>query len=214
MKDQLYELLLKKGVSSNHIKEMKETLNFNIDFFSYYFKEKEIVECEVPLSKIKSLGFRGSSGLSWYDHAIGKGSNIDSRRRRIALKHLIEQSLGQFQSFYKKSLVRLIYFKDLDFYAVYGDGTHRTLWAKLTGTSTISAEVIVAYKDHLAYESFKSDYNSSFIVKSIIKRLMKYTPNRIELSLLVTLRRIHQNNVFDKISVGLDLYYIEKVLSE
>ncbi|MFT7820461.1 hypothetical protein ACLFK3_04650 [Bacillus siamensis] len=144
---------------------------------------------------------------------------IDSRRCRIALKHLIEQPLRQFQDFYKKSLVRLIYFKDLDFYAVYGDGTHRTLWAKLTGSSTISAEVIVAYKDHLAYESFKTEYNSGFIIKSIIEGLMKYTPSKIESSLLAAFRRIHEDkrikiHDFEKIRVGLDLYYIEKALGD
>ncbi|MCY7500125.1 hypothetical protein [Bacillus pumilus] len=217
MKGNLDELLIQKGVSETHIKEMKETINFGERIFSLYYKEREEILDEIPLSKIKSLGFRGTGCLSWYDHAEGKGSNIDPRRSQIAYKHLLEQTLEQFQVFYKQSPVRLIYFEDDDFYAVNGDGTHRTLWAKITDTPTISAEVTVAYKDHLAYESFKNEYRASFKLKDILHRLMKFAPNKIETVLLSFIRKIiEKEEIHDYgfVRTGFELYYIEKVLSK
>ncbi|PCK15503.1 hypothetical protein CEY02_20515 [Bacillus pumilus] len=217
MKGNLDELLIQKGVSETHIKEMKETLNFGERLFSLYYKEKEEILGDIPLSKIKSLGFRGSGCLSWYDHAEGKGSNIDPRRSQIAYNHLLEQTLEQFQDFYKESPVRLIYFKDDDFYAVNGDGTHRTLWAKITGTSTISAEVTVAHKDYLAYESFKNEYRASFKLKDIIHKLMKFAPNKIETMFLWFIRKItvkEEIHNYGFVKTGLELFYIEKELSK
>ncbi|WP_144533987.1 hypothetical protein [Bacillus pumilus] len=215
MKGNLDELLIQKGVSVTHIKEMKETQNFGERLLSFYYKEREEILSDIPLSKIKSLGYRGSSWLSWYDHAIGKGSNIDPRRSQIAYKHLIEESLEEFQAFYKESPVRLIYFEDDDFYAVYGDGTHRTLWAKITGTSTISAVVTFAHKDHFAFESFKNEYKASFKLKNIIHKFMKLAPKKIETTFLWFVRKIlmiERYHNYGFVRIGLELYYIEKAL--
>ncbi|MED1461603.1 hypothetical protein [Bacillus safensis] len=218
MKEKLYELLLQKGVADAHIKEMKATLNCGIRLLLLYYRERKTIECEVPLNKIKSLGYRGSSGLSWYDHAAGKGINIDPRRNQIAHDHLLEQPLEKFHTYYKKEYVRLIYFADLDFYAVFGDGTHRTLWAKITGSSTIRAEVTIAYKDHREYELFMKKYKHSFKIKAIVQWLMNSTPNKVESIFLAAIRGIYENksiktNEFGMMRVGLELYYIQKVLS-
>lgn len=52
------EILLKKGVSDSHIKDMKSTLNFNEDPFLFYYKEFENekpVFKHIPLSKIEAI---------------------------------------------------------------------------------------------------------------------------------------------------------------
>ncbi|MFP7265815.1 hypothetical protein [Bacillus altitudinis] len=217
MKGNLDELLIQKGVSDTHIKEMKQTHNFRERLFSLYYKENEEILSDVPLSKIKSLGYRGSTCLSWYDHANGKGSNIDPRRSQIAYKHLLEQSLEEFQAFYKEYPVRLIYFEDDDFYAVNGDGTHRTLWAKITGASSILAVVTVAHKDYAAYESFRNENRASFKLKDIIQKLMKFSPNKIETMFLWVIGKILENGKYHNygfVRLGLELYYIENAISK
>ncbi|MCY8234914.1 hypothetical protein [Priestia endophytica] len=163
IKDVLHKTLLEKGVPESHILDMQATLNVNEYPYEYYYEE--IMEEEdnyehVPLSKIKSLGFRGTEGISWFDHACYNGThNIDESRCQKAFEHLKKESIEEFQEYYKSSFVELIYFIDDDFYAVYGDGTHRTLWAKVTGASTIYARVTRAKKNSIAYEvhqKFKS----------------------------------------------------------
>ncbi|WP_343310521.1 hypothetical protein AAHT65_16525 [Bacillus atrophaeus] len=214
---ELEEILLKKGVSDSHIKDIKSTLNFNEDPFLFYYKEFENekpVFKHIPLSKIKSLGCRGSSGLSWFDHACcRKGSNIDIRRSNRAYQYLEKQTLEEFQSFYKESPVRLIYFQDDDFYAVNGDGTHRTLWAKVTGAPTILAEITIAKKNPLAYMEFKKDFVAAFIFKTFLKIIMKFTPQVVESIYLSGLRKIIESEKISLeenhfIRIGVDLYCI------
>ncbi|MGM0968671.1 MAG: hypothetical protein ACQEWR_08845 [Bacillota bacterium] len=53
MQGNLDELLIQKGVSDTHIKEMKQTQNFRERLFSLYYKESEEILSDVPLSKIK-----------------------------------------------------------------------------------------------------------------------------------------------------------------
>lgn len=218
-KKALHRTLLEKGVSKSHLKEMKRTINFNKDLFLFYYEEKEDLGTvkHVPLSKIKSLGYRGSSGLSWFGHACCKGSNIDIRRSRKAFHYLEKQSLKEFQNFYKESPVRLIYFHDDDFYAVNGDGTHRTLWAKVTCAPTILAEITIAKKNPLAYMEFKKDFVAAFIFKTFLKIIMKFTPQVVESIYLSGLRKIIESekirleeNHF--IRIGFDLYCIDKTL--
>ncbi|MCY8231711.1 hypothetical protein [Priestia endophytica] len=163
MKDVLYKTLLEKGVLESHILEMKETLNISEYPYEWYYdviKEEEKNYEHVPLSKIKSLGFRGTDGISWFDHACYHGTdNIDVLRCHRAYEHLEKESLEEFHQYYKRSPVRLIHFIDDDFYAVYGDGTHRTLWAKVTGSPTIYAVVTRAKKNpaiYKAYQQFKA----------------------------------------------------------
>ncbi|NGY70359.1 hypothetical protein F6Y04_07580 [Bacillus megaterium] len=159
MKDVLYQTLLEKGVPDSHINEMRETLNISKEPYQIYYDEiradKKTYQ-HVPLSKVKSLGFRGTSGLSWFDHACYNGTdNIDIGRCHKAYKHLKKQSLEEFQAYYKRSAVRLIHFEEDDFYAVYGDGTHRTLWAKVTGAPTIYAVITKAKKNDERYQAYR-----------------------------------------------------------
>ncbi|MCF7606466.1 hypothetical protein [Bacillus subtilis] len=65
-----------------------------------------------------------------------------------------KQSLEEFHTYYQHSPVELIHYEDDDFYAVYGDGTHRTIWAKITGSPTIYALVTRARKNPFLYKSF------------------------------------------------------------
>ncbi|MCY7990980.1 hypothetical protein [Bacillus haynesii] len=211
--------LLKKGVSEFHITEMKRTINFNKDLFLFYYEEKEelAILSDIPLSKIKSLGYRGSSGLSWYDHALGKGSNISIRRSLRTYQYLENQSLEEFQRFFKQSPVRLIYFEDDDFYAVNGDGTHRTLWAKITGAPTILAEITIARKNYLAYESFNKDFGAAFKFKTLLQNTIKIAPQKVESILLSVIRKITESEKIGKyvpefMRIGLDLYCIDKAL--
>lgn len=217
LKDVLQELLLQKGVSESHIKKMKRILNFREDPFLFYYEQEETTYNEIPLSKIKSLGFRGSSGLSWYDHVCCKATNIDKRRCQKAYEHLAKQSLEDFQNFYKESPVRLIYFEDDDFYAVNGDGTHRTLWAKITGAPTILAEITIARKNYLAYESFNKDLGAAFKFKTLLQNTIKIAPQKVESILLSVIRKITESEKIGKyvpkfMRIGLDLYCIDKAL--
>ena len=159
MKDVLYQTLLEKGVPDSHINEMRETLNISKEPYQIYYdeiSEDKKTYRHVPLSKVKSLGFRGTSGLSWFDHACYNGTdNIDIGRCNKAYKHLKKQSLEEFQAYYKRSAVKLIHFEDDDFYAVYGDGTHRTLWAKVTGAPTIYAAITKATKNDERYQTYR-----------------------------------------------------------
>ncbi|WP_223831724.1 hypothetical protein [Bacillus swezeyi] len=107
MKDVLQELLLQKGVSESHIKKMKRTLNFREDPLLFYYEQEETIYNEISLSKIKSLGFRGSSGLSWFDHVCCKAANIDKRRCQKAYEHLAKQSLEDFQNFWMMTSMQL-----------------------------------------------------------------------------------------------------------
>ncbi|MDR0132740.1 hypothetical protein [Priestia megaterium] len=159
MKDILYQTLIEKGVPDWHISDMKETLNISEYPYSMYYdeiSEDKKTYRHVPLSKVKSLGYRGTSGLSWFDHACYNGTgNIDIGRCHIAYEYLEKQSLEEFQAYYSHSAVQLIHFEDDDFYAVYGDGTHRTLWAKVTGAPTIYAVVTKAKKNYERYDAYK-----------------------------------------------------------
>ncbi|PGZ77316.1 hypothetical protein COE55_17915 [Priestia megaterium] len=159
MKSILYQTLLEKGVPDSHINKMRETNNISEEPYRIYYdeiSEEEKTYRHVPLSKVKSLGYRGTSGLSWFDHACYNGTdNIDIGRCHRAYKYLEEQSLEEFQAYYKRSAVKLIHFEDDDFYAVYGDGTHRTLWAKVTGAPTIYAVVTKAKKNHERYHAYR-----------------------------------------------------------
>ncbi|KXZ13440.1 hypothetical protein P4T89_05860 [Bacillus nakamurai] len=220
-KKALHHTLLEKGVSESHLTEMKRTINFNKDLFLFYYEEKEELGIfkHVPLSKIKSLGYRGSSGLSWFGHACCKGYNIDIRRSQKAFHFLEKQGLKEFQSFYNKSPVRLIYFDEDDFYAVNGDGTHRTIWAKITGAPTILAEITIAKKNPLAYEKFKNDFLAAFIFKAFLHIVMKFTPQLVESILLSGICKItdsekirwQKNNFIRK---GFDLYCMDKTLKD
>jgi hypothetical protein len=159
MKDILYHTLIDKGVPESHIKEMKETLNIGEYPYNLYYeqieRDKEIREY-VPLHKIKSLGFRGTNGLSWFDHACYNGTdNIDIIRCNRAYKYLTEQSLEEFHDYYKYGAIPLIYYEEDDFYAVFGDGTHRTLWAKITGAPSIYAVITKAKKNYEIYDAYE-----------------------------------------------------------
>ncbi|OAZ62797.1 hypothetical protein SRCM100169_02020 [Bacillus siamensis] len=219
MKD-VEELLLEKGVSVSHIMDMKRTVNFNYRPILFYYKEIENdkpVFKHVPLSKIKSLGYRGSSGLSWFGHACCKGSNIDIRRSQIAFHSLRKQGLKEFQNFYNKFPVRLIYFEEDDFYAVNGDGTHRTLWAKITASPTILAEITIASKDPSAFEAFKNDFALAFKFKAFLQFILKFTPIKIELMILSVIRKMNESeniNWHDAqfFRMGFDLYCKERTL--
>ncbi len=213
----LHELLLQKGVPESHIKEMKRILNFREDTFLFYYEQEETICSNIPLSKIKSLGFRGSSGLSWFDHVCGKGVNIDERRCQEAFEHLVKKPLEDFQKFYKQFPVKLIYFEDDDFYAVNGDGTHRTLWAKITGAPAISAEITIARKNYLAYEAFNKDFGATFKFKTLLQNTINIAPEKVESILLLVIRKITESEKIGKyvpefMRMGLDLYCIEKAL--
>ncbi|WP_394557936.1 hypothetical protein [Priestia aryabhattai] len=92
MKDILYQTLMEKGVPDWHISDMKETLNISEYPYSMYYdeiSEDKKTYRHVPLSKVKSLGYRGTSGLSWFDHACYNGTgNIDIGRCHIAYEYL------------------------------------------------------------------------------------------------------------------------------
>lgn len=156
---ELYKTLLQKGVSDSYIKNIKQTLNMSEDPYKRYYddiQEDKKTFAYVPVSKIKSLGFRGTVGLSWFDHACCNGThNIDLVRCQRAFDYLKTQSLDEFHDYYKHHPVRLKYYEDDDFYVVFGDGTHRTLWAKVTGASYIYARIYRARKNHSTYESYR-----------------------------------------------------------
>lgn len=154
---ELYETLIEKGVPESYIQEMKETPNQSCDPYERYYDYSGKTTFEkVPLSKVKGLGFRGTPGLSWFNHACYKETdNIDVGRCQRAFNFLKGQTLEEFHKYYQTSTVRLIYFEDDDFYTVGGDGTHRTLYAKVTGASSISAKVDYYKKDPLAFEAYQ-----------------------------------------------------------
>ncbi|ATL39874.1 MULTISPECIES: NADH dehydrogenase [Bacillus] len=172
MKNKLEKLLLEKGVFEFHIKEMKETANISEYPYELYYDKvgkSEKLYRDVPLKKIKGLGFRGTSGVSWFDHACYNGTdNIDIGRCEKAFEYLKKQSLEEFHTYYQHSPVKLIHYEDDDFYAVYGDGTHRTIWAKITGAPTIYAQVTRArknpslYKSYLRFKELESQINKYF----------------------------------------------------
>ncbi|MGM0746324.1 MAG: hypothetical protein ACQEUS_00330 [Bacillota bacterium] len=110
-----------------------------------------------------------------------------------------------------------LYFEEEDFYAVNGDGTHRTLWAKITGAPTILAEVTIAKKNPLAYEKFKKDFVAAFIFKDFLQIIMKFTPQMVESILILGIRKTTvserirwEENCF--IRIGFDLYCMDKTL--
>ncbi|MGG0053091.1 hypothetical protein [Bacillus atrophaeus] len=158
MKKKLEKLLLEKGVLESHIKEMKQTANISEYPYELYYdvvEKSEKLYRDVPLNKIKSLGFRGTSGVSWFDHSCYNGTdNIDIGRCEKAFEYLGKQSLEEFHTYYQHSPVKLIHYEDDDFYAIYGDGTHRTIWAMITGAPTIYALVTRARKNPFLYKSF------------------------------------------------------------
>ncbi|MGX6580099.1 hypothetical protein ACWMNW_01225 [Bacillus velezensis] len=172
MKNKLEKLLLEKGVCEFHIKEMKDTKNISEYPYELYYDEvgnSEKLYRDVPLKKIKSLGFRGTSGVSWFDHACYNGTdNIDIGRCEKAFEYLKKQSLEEFHTYYQHSPVKLVHYEDDDFYAVYGDGTHRTIWAKITEAPTIYAQVTRArknpslYKSYLRFKELESQINRYF----------------------------------------------------
>lgn len=151
---------------------MKETKNISEYPYELYYDEvgnSEKLYRDVPLKKIKSLGFRGTSGVSWFDHACYNGTdNIDIGRCEKAFEYLKKQSLEEFHTYYQHSPVKLVHYEDDDFYAVYGDGTHRTIWAKITGAPTIYAQVTRArknpslYKSYLRFKELESQINRYF----------------------------------------------------
>lgn len=157
----LYETLLRKGVDDDYIKLMKQTHNISDEPYKYYYdeirNENKKVETIVPVSKIKSLGARGTNNLSWFDHACCHGTdNIDFGRCERAFKHLQKQPLADFHNYYDCHPVPLKYYEEDDFYVVYGDGTHRTLWAKITDAQYIKAYVTHAKKSNIRYEAYRN----------------------------------------------------------
>src|SRR4051794_20668095 len=102
----LYETLLRKGVPEAYIKKMKQIPNMSEDPYERYYDEiidENKVVTDVPVFKIKGLGFRGTKGLSWFDHACCNGTdNIAVNRCETAFAHLENKSLKEFQDYYKR----------------------------------------------------------------------------------------------------------------
>jgi hypothetical protein len=168
----LSELLLDKGVDGNHLIEMKSLENRSrYPMELYYDTEEEKTYETVPVSKIKGLGFRGTPGISWFDHACCEGTdNIDVGRCEIAIERLQRISLEEYHVFYQNHPVRLIHYKEDDSYFVNGDGTHRTLFAKVTGCETVRAKVNHATINSERYGAYKRFEQLLHQFKALLKK--------------------------------------------
>ncbi|MBT2584253.1 hypothetical protein [Planococcus sp. ISL-109] len=89
--------------------------------------------------------------LSWFDYISMKDEGLTLSKGKILdiYYKFEEKSLQENYDYYSEngvdpgsgSLTKLAYFEDEDIYAVAGDGTHRTLWAKVSGAPYLLAYV-------------------------------------------------------------------------
>lgn len=157
-----------KGISDSHIQLMKKLKNRTDDIHHWYYDEGEEVENQmVEVAKIKGLGARGTVGRSWFKHTYkvkprGNSLGMDLSRCKNAMDILERQSLDEFHSFFHYFPVTLTYYKEEDSYYVNDDGTHRTLFAKLTDCKIIKAHVMHMNLNHEKYNAFIR-YKRTFI---------------------------------------------------
>lgn len=183
MRDKIEKLLIEKGVSTEHIDQMKIETSINIHEYRKHYEEMGIKKIElVETRKIKGIGSRIADSpernlarigggrvitpayivdydsLSWFDYISIRDEGLNLSRGRIMdiYEKFREKPLEENYTYYKEngvdpgsgSLTRLAYFVDEDIYAVSGDGTHRTLWAKVSNAPHLKAEVFY-YKKKL-----------------------------------------------------------------
>lgn len=151
--NQLENILIKKGVSDQHIHTMKNSTPLNQHqpiMFMYYetCKSHQAVYTTVPIHKIKITSRAGThTHESWFDLAKNSGireSNIHYGKIKNGLKRVLNATyLADYHYSFQQYIdeVHLLYWKDDDIYSVSNDGNHRTIMAKLAGAPYIKARV-------------------------------------------------------------------------
>ena len=164
----LESLLRSKGVSYDHIKIMKKTRNRSDVPMCWYYREGPTKENQrIPVNDIRGLGDRGTPSRSWFSHGLWhRKSDMDTKRILKAILALENQPLHAFQQFYEEEPVRLIYYPGIGYF-VNGDGTHRTLFAKLTNCSHVLAHVeypVIEEEKHQFCQRYSRSFTGFFHV--------------------------------------------------
>ncbi len=149
--EDLEQFLLRYGVSSQHISDVKVKLLQDSRSF-YYDYEKSLEEIKlVPLDKVIGTS-RATVGFSVFDNVrmMRQGEREPSRFTRC-LSFLKNMTLTELKESYSQLYypVVMTYYSDEDCYFLTSDGNHRTLTAMLLGADYIKAIVSIA---HCNYE--------------------------------------------------------------
>jgi hypothetical protein len=155
----LERVLLRKGVSAEHIAYLKNKYPHDFDeYYDYYEHISENDEKNALIETKKIVGIsRTNINASFYDNAAGRcKSELNVYRMAEAINHICGDTLEQLYTWYENLYdpVALIYFSDEDVYKVGRDGNHRALYANIIGAPLIKAEVAYYRRNEVNYNTF------------------------------------------------------------
>ncbi|MCM3603196.1 hypothetical protein M3175_20875 [Robertmurraya korlensis] len=178
------------GVSSEHIQFLKQELLEPNVYDNYYdlTNDDESIEL-VPTKNIASLGLRGVSNQTWWDHAIYKVGTLEKyrmdrfeRKNNFSDLGTIYQIFSNDEFADRKEAVELKYYpKDNKYFVI--NGNHRVTWAKLLNVPAIKAKVL----RHSLNQSKFSNYFLYVEAKELLIQVIKS----------INMRYVYENNYID-----------------
>ncbi|MBY0598967.1 hypothetical protein [Bacillus bingmayongensis] len=172
MDNTLFQELCKCGVDSEHLiktDQEKPISSEELERYYDYVKEEEQKKL-VDVTKIKGLtDTRLNVNGTWWEHFNGEAEVLAHNRIETLFERLKEKGLLRFIFSFEESryCVPLAYFDKEDIYFAYGDGNHRTVFAKIVNAPYIFAKVSyykynpVSERNYIQYKKWFQDLCSS-----------------------------------------------------
>lgn len=171
MNSTLMQELQESGVDMDHVAKMDQEKPLSLARFeSYYdFIEEDETYKLVDVKKLKGLtDSRLDVNCTWLEHFNGKAGVLADNRIENLLNKLKVNGYSSFVHSFQKPIygVPLAYFDKEDIYIAYGDGNHRTVFAKIVNAPYIYARV--------SYYRYNSESEHNYLLyQKLLKELYK-----------------------------------------
>ncbi|MGE6202998.1 hypothetical protein [Guptibacillus hwajinpoensis] len=157
----LENALLKKGVSKEHIDNMKSEKTLDLaEFQVYYDIDGDRVIRDIPVQNIKMTS-RAKPGIPWFDLALNsKEAHLEASKLSNCFKHFSESlDLHTYYQFFssdrcrKANPIEFEYYERNNIYKT-NNGNHRTIFAKITNLPVIKAMVTTYVFNQNKYSNY------------------------------------------------------------
>ncbi|MEW4226386.1 hypothetical protein [Rossellomorea marisflavi] len=172
--------LLNQNVSQEHINRIKkEKLKSGLHLWDICDKSnpREVIE-DVPVQKIKGIDTaRGEAKVTWFKNLQHyKDYNYDHAKVLHFWNQLCDLGITQFHKTFEdpnnSGEMKFLYFEGADEYYTESGGSHRTLFARVTGASTMkSCNVTILKMDPAKYKNYSMVKKTKQEIFSLIEQL-------------------------------------------
>jgi hypothetical protein len=174
----LEKFLIESGLKPEEISKLKKEKNESVDeFYSFYTRtDKEIMK-KIPVNRVIGIGTaRGTTGISWFENLLNFRQHNFRAKTINDLSEKMHSSLSDFRnSFesgdYSGDNLRFVHFIEDDLYVNTSGGSHRTLFAKISGAEYIYAKVLEYKCDNYKRKNFELIKQKEEQLKNLVSEM-------------------------------------------